>query len=32
MKKYFRIGLDVDDILFSCNEYAVELANREYGF
>ncbi len=32
MKKYFKIGLDVDDILFSCNEYAVALANEEYGF
>ena len=32
MKKYFKIGLDVDDILFSCNEYAVTLANAEYGF
>ncbi|MCI8506207.1 MAG: hypothetical protein HFI67_08485 [Lachnospiraceae bacterium] len=32
MKKYFKIGLDVDDILFSCNEYAVSLANETYGF
>ncbi|MCI8466150.1 MAG: guanylate kinase [Lachnospiraceae bacterium] len=32
MKKYFKIGLDVDDILFSCNEYAVSLANQEYSF
>ena len=29
MKKYrLRIGLDVDDILYECNAYALELLNR----
>ena len=29
MKKYrLQIGLDVDDILYECNEYALELLNR----
>ena len=30
MKKYrLQIGLDVDDILYDCNAYALELLNRE---
>ena len=30
MKKYrLQIGLDVDDILYECNEYALELLNRK---
>ena len=30
MKKYrLQIGLDVDDILYECNEYALDLLNRE---
>ncbi len=30
MKKYrLRIGLDVDDILYDCNSYAIELLNKE---
>lgn len=33
MKKFkLRIGLDVDDILFSCNDYAVALANAKGAF
>lgn len=33
MKKFkLRFGIDVDDILMSCNQYALELANQEYGF
>ena len=32
MKKYrLRIGLDVDDILYECNAYALELLNRSEG-
>ncbi len=32
MKKYrLQIGLDVDDILYDCNAYALELLNREEG-
>lgn len=32
MKKYrLRIGLDVDDILYDCNAYALECLNREEG-
>ncbi len=27
--KRWKVGLDVDDIIFSCNEYAVELTNSE---
>ena len=27
--KRWKVGLDVDDIIFSCNEYAVELTNNE---
>ena len=30
MKRYrLRIGLDVDDILYDCNAYAIELLNKE---
>lgn len=30
MKKYrLQIGLDVDDVLYDCNRYALELLNRE---
>lgn len=34
MSKRFklRFGIDVDDILMSCNQYAVELANQKYEF
>ena len=33
MKKYrLQIGLDVDDILYECNAYALELLNRAEGF
>lgn len=33
MSKFrLKFGIDVDDILFQCNEYAVTLANREYDF
>lgn len=33
MKKFkLSFGIDVDDILMSCNQYAVELANKEFGF
>lgn len=33
MKKFkLKVGLDVDDILFSCNEYAVELTNMAVNF
>ena len=32
MKKFLKIGIDVDDVLFSCNEYAIELANKEFHF
>lgn len=33
MKRFgLKIGIDVDDVLFACNEYAVELANKEFGF
>lgn len=33
MKKFkLRIGVDVDDILMLCNQYAVELANKEFAF
>lgn len=33
MKRFkFRIGVDVDDILFSCNDYAVQLANQTGNF
>ena len=32
MKKYrLQIGLDVDDILYECNAYALELLNQEEG-
>lgn len=32
MKKYrLRIGLDVDDTLYECNEYALRLLRRRYG-
>ena len=32
MKKYrLQIGLDVDDILYECNAYALDLLNREQG-
>ena len=32
MKKYrLKIGLDVDDILYECNAYALELLNRAEG-
>ncbi len=32
MKKYrLQIGLDVDDILYDCNAYALELFNKEEG-
>ena len=32
MKKYrLRIGLDVDDTLYECNAYALELLRRRYG-
>ena len=27
--KRWKVGLDVDDIILSCNEYAVELTNNE---
>ena len=26
------VGIDVDDVLYSCNEYALNLANKKYGF
>ena len=30
MKKYrLQIGLDVDDVLYDCNAYALEWLNRE---
>ena len=33
MKKFkLKVGIDVDDVLFQCDSYAVELANRDYGF
>ena len=33
MKKYrLRIGLDVDDILYDCNAYALEQLNKEKGY
>ena len=34
MSKKFklRFGIDVDDILMPCNQYAIDLANAEYGF
>lgn len=33
MKKFkLRVGIDVDDILFSCDQYAIDLANEEYGY
>ena len=28
-KTRLQIGLDVDDILYDCNAYALELLNRE---
>jgi len=32
MRKYrLRIGLDVDDVLYECNSYALELLRRKYG-
>ena len=32
MKKYrLQIGLDVDDILYDCNAYALQLLNEEQG-
>lgn len=32
MKKLLNIGIDVDDVLYECNQYAIDLANEEYGF
>lgn len=33
MKKFkLKVGIDVDDILFSCDQYAIDLANNEYGY
>lgn len=33
MKKFrLKIGVDVDDVLFSCNQYAFDLANKEYNY
>lgn len=32
MRKYrLRIGLDVDDVLYKCNEYALSLLRKKYG-
>jgi guanylate kinase len=32
MRKYrLRIGLDVDDILYECNSYALDILRRKYG-
>ena len=32
MRKYrLRIGLDVDDVLYECNSYALELLKQKYG-
>lgn len=32
MKRFkLKVGIDVDDILFSCDQYAIDLANKEYG-
>ena len=32
MRKYrLRIGLDVDDVLYECNSYALDLLKRKYG-
>ena len=32
MRKYrLRIGLDVDDILYECNSYALRLLKEKYG-
>lgn len=33
MRKFrLKIGVDVDDVLFSCNAYAIELANKEHHY
>ena len=33
MKKYkLRIGLDVDDVLYDCNSYALSWLNKEEGY
>lgn len=33
MRKFrLKVVLDIDDVLFECNRYAVELANKEHGF
>ena len=33
MKRFgLKIGIDVDDVLFQCNEFAVNLANRDNDF
>lgn len=32
MKFKLKIGIDVDDILMECNQYALDLANKEFGF
>ena len=32
MRKYrLRIGLDVDDVLYECNSYALSLLKEKYG-
>jgi hypothetical protein len=31
-KTRLQIGLDVDDILYDCNAYALELLNKKMGY